>query len=144
MMTVLSSSVPLILSSIATVSRVSVGAAVSPMNVRLLLAWLALPASSVNLLLLTLTLLTVEPGMRVKSTVKLWSLLPTVRLLSSPPITVRSLISKPLGASLKLNVRVAFSLTRASSLLISTLGVSVSPMSVKLLLALPLLPASSL
>ena len=123
---------------------VSVGAAVSPMNVRLLLAWLALPASSVNLLLLTLTLLTVEPGMRVKSTVKLWSLLPTVRLLSSPPITVRSLISKPLGASLKLNVRVAFSLTRASSLLISTLGVSVSPMSVKLLLALPLLPASSL
>ena len=144
MMTVLSSSVPLILSSIATVSMVSVGAAVSPMNVRLLLAWLALPASSVNLLLLTLTLLTVEPGMRVKSTVKLWSLLPTVRLLSSPPITVRSLISKPLGASLKLNVRVAFSLTRASSLLISTLGVSVSPMSVKLLLALPLLPASSL
>ena len=144
MMTALSSSVPLILSSIATVSMVSVGAAVSPMNVRLLLAWLALPASSVNLLLLTLTLLTVEPGMRVKSTVKLWSLLPTVRLLSSPPITVRSLISKPLGASLKLNVRVAFSLTRASSLLISTLGVSVSPMSVKLLLALPLLPASSL
>ena len=143
-MTALSSSVPLILSSIATVSMVSVGAAVSPMNVRLLLAWLALPASSVNLLLLTLTLLTVEPGMRVKSTVKLWSLLPTVRLLSSPPITVRSLISKPLGASLKLNVRVAFSLTRASSLLISTLGVSVSPMSVKLLLALPLLPASSL
>ena len=72
--------------------------------------------------------------------------LPAVRLLSLPPTTVRSLTSKPLGVSLKLNVRVAVSLRsrRALSLLIVTLGVSVSPVIVRLLLALPLLPASSL
>ena len=50
-------------------SMTTVGGVLSAVKLSTLLAWLALPALSVNMLLSMLTLLTVEPLVRVKSAV---------------------------------------------------------------------------
>ena len=57
------------LSVVMLLSMTTVGGVLSAVKLSTLLAWLALPALSVNVLLSMLTLLTVEPLVRMKSAV---------------------------------------------------------------------------